>query len=463
MRVTVMGLGLFGGGAGAVRYWCESGARVTVTDLRRPEELAESLESLRDCRFEAVLGEHPEELFVDTDLLVVNPAVPPSNPLYRKAVSHGIPVTTELELTLANAPGRILCITGSNGKSTTSGMLHAMVRAAHPGARLAGNIGISILPELRQLAKGTPLVLEVSSFQIEHLSESFRAPDVAIITNLSANHLDRHGDCETYYATKRKLFEGMAGDAAWVGNGTDGNQREWPRFIPAPGISAYLSDPGLPAAGFYRDAGDGAVAVRRTAAGEEALFHASDLRLMGDHNRMNALQAALAARAFGVEAGVIADALRHFQGLPHRMERVAEGSGICWINDSDATTPESTIAGLQSLSGDAVIIAGGVNKGMEFGAMGRAIAERTRACVLIGRDAGQIESAIRAAKREHPVFIAKSLEEAMDCAAANLPRGGTVLFSPACASFDMFRNFAERGDLFRESARRRVGLEPTRR
>lgn len=451
-RVTIMGLGVFGGGAGATRYWCQAGAEVTVTDLRSREELAPTLQALEDLSFNLVLGEHPETLFTHTDLVVVNQAVPPSNRFLALAKEHHVPVTTELELVLQHAPGPVLCVTGSNGKSTTTALLHAMIQTTSPHARIGGNIGISLLPDLACMAHGTPIILEVSSFQLEHLSPNFRPPYAAILTNLSPNHLDRHGTAAAYYAAKQRLFSAMPSDGFWVGNADDEAQASWPQSISASCISASLN-PSFVLQSRAHDAAayvESGTAWLRINENVEPLFDLSDVQLVGHHNVMNALQAAAAARRFGVPHLNIQKAIRLFHGLPHRMEFVTAANGITWINDSDATTPESTVAGLHALKGDVIIIAGGVDKGMDFSELGRVITECTRGAILIGRDAEKISTEITRADPTHPQARASTLENAIHEATQHLPNGGTVLFSPACASFDMFANFADRGEAFRK-------------
>ncbi|MCX7935195.1 MAG: UDP-N-acetylmuramoyl-L-alanine--D-glutamate ligase, partial [Planctomycetota bacterium] len=459
-RILIMGLGLFGGGVGAARFWSDLGAEVTVTDLRTAAELAPSLEALRgtSCRF--VLGEHREEDFRHCDLVVVNPAVRPDNRLLRLARSCGARITTEIGLVWRLATGPILAVTGTAGKSTTASLLGAMVKAFDPRTLVGGNLGGSLLPELKRHPPSAPIVLELSSFQLHYLKPQRIAPEVAVVTNLSPNHLDWHGTALRYYEDKRNIIRYQRADQWAILNAEDAALRQWAAEAPGRVIHVARSDPqtddacfvsGM-AAGAEAPPADGRIIIRLQ--GEErALAEISALRLPGPHNLLNALQAAAAAYAFCREPRAVMAGLASFSGLPHRLEEVATWRGIKFVNDSKATTPEATILALRAFAGAAVLIAGGSDKGSSFAELGAAIAQHARAVVLIGATAARIKADIlRAAPAAAPPIYeaGDDFEAAVRKAAEACPAGGVVLLSPACASFDMFANYEARGERFRE-------------
>lgn len=448
-KVTVMGLGLFGGGLGAARFWAELGSEVTVTDLRDAATLAPSIEQLKGLPIRYVLGRHEPEDFTKADLVMVNPAVHPDNKFVALAVQAGVPIQTEIGLVLRMHHGSTLAVTGSNGKSTTTGLLHAMVKAAAPGARLGGNIGGSLLGAMREHQPSAPLVLELSSFQLHYLHGQGFAPEVAVVTNLSPNHLDWHPTVLHYYESKRNLLRSQKPGQFAVLNWGDPVLREWAPGAAATVIAASLADPGTENACFAA----GEAIVCRLSGAETTIGDLGHLRLIGDHNRLNALQAAAAAWAHAKAHGAVDAGMDAFAGLPHRLEKVAVKNGVTFIDDSIATTPESAICGLNAVTGPLVLLAGGYDKGSDLSPLARAAAERAEALVLIGKTAPAIAAAARAHRPGCAIVMAGTdFPAAVREAAARCPAGGTVLLSPACASYDMFKNFEERGDLFRQYA-----------
>jgi len=456
-----MGLGLFGGGVGAARFWSELGAEVTVTDLRTADELAPSLAALRGttCRF--VLGEHREEDFRRCDLVVVNPAVRPDDRLLRLARSCGARITTEIGLVWRLATGPILAVTGTAGKSTAVSLLGAMVKAFDPRTLVGGNLGGSLLPELKRHPPSAPIVLELSSFQLHYLKPQRIAPEVAVVTNLSPNHLDWHGTVLRYYEDKRNILRYQHPKQWAILNTEDATLRQWAAEAPSRVIYVSPADPQTSDACFVSGMRpddempppDAAILLRLQ--GEEReLAEISALKLRGPHNLINALQAAAAAYVFCREPRAVLAGLASFGGLPHRLEEIAVWRGIKFINDSKATTPEATILALRSVGCPVVLIAGGSNKGSSFASLGEAIIRYARAVVLLGDTAAQIKSAIlraaEAAALPPPIYeVGFDFEAAVRKAVETCPAGGAVLLSPACASFDMFTNYEARGERFR--------------
>ncbi len=442
-RVLVMGLGLFGGGVGAVRYLHGQGARVAVTDLRPAGELAESLEALEGLPVRFMLGGHDEEDFRRADLIVANPGVPRSSPFLQAAEAAGVPVTTEICLFVTRCAAPIVGVTGSSGKTTTTALLGTMLRRARPDTLVGGNIGGSLLDRLGDIRPDTPVVLELSSFQLDRLGDLPWSPQVAVVTNFAPNHLDVHGSLEAYRHAKRQIVVHQRADDWAVLNGDDAEVIGWAdagegRCLP------FGLESGLARGVFVREG-----EIRHLSRGaERTICAACDLRLPGRHNLANALAACAGALCRGIGEGDIAEALRCFSGVEHRLERVGEIGGVSFYNDSIATSPDRTRVALEALAGEIVLIAGGYDKGLGFDRLGPAIGHKVSDLILLGKTADAIAASVpgEAPTRIHRVV---SLEEAVERAAGLARPGSAVLFSPASASYDMFRNFDERGCLFK--------------
>ncbi len=449
-KVTVMGLGNFGGGLGAARFWLSLGSEVTVTDLHSAEELAGSVAALKDSGARLVLGRHEIEDFSGADLLMINPAVAPGNKFVNIAREAGARLQTEVGLALSLHKGPVLAVTGSNGKSTTTALLGAMLAAHNPDTLVGGNIGGSVLEEIRGHLPSAPLVLELSSFQLHYLRPEQFAPDVAVVTNLAPNHLDWHKTLLHYYESKRNLLHFQRPGQFAVLNYDDTVLRDWSEDTRSTIIWTTPDEPQEENCCFLR----ARQIVIRLGGNEAVLADISVLRLPGAHNRLNALQAAAAAYAFYHSQKAVAEGIAGFHGLPHRLEEVARVGERRFINDSIATTPESAICGLQSFQVPVVILAGGYDKGMSLEEFGREIARRAHAAVLIGQTADAIEQAIRSVREDFPVIRGgEDFAEAIRKAYQTCPKGGVVLLSPGCASYGMFTNFRQRGELFAQAAR----------
>ncbi len=454
-KVTVMGLGLFGGGAGVVRFLVDRGARVTVTDLRTADVLEKSLDQLEGLPVRHVLGEHREEDFETADLIVANPAVPPDSPYLQAAARAGVPVESEINLTFRFLPTPFTVgVTGSNGKTTTSHLIHTMVKACGRRSWLGGNMGGSLLPVLDEIRDTDVVVLELSSFQLETTGEAGLGPRVAVLTNITPNHLDRHGTFEAYAAAKRQIFLKAQGA---VLNASDPETAQIVRSTGSMRKIFFSSREAL---------GEGisleADRIVSASGGQRIeLVSRSEVVLPGIFNVEN-IMAALGALSLILERDKIPpEAVRAgaaFEGVPHRLETVAMKAGVRYINDSIATTPESTIAAVEALGGEIALIAGGYDKGIPLEGLARRIIESVRVVYLIGATAGNIEEAIRRARDGSPqlsgsgpeVVRAGVLGEAVRLAADRAGEGWTVLLSPAFASYDQFIHFEQRGEVFRE-------------
>ena len=441
-RVLVMGLGLFGGGVGAVRFLCREGARVTVTDLRTADALRESLRTLESLPVVYRLGGHEAEDFRAADLIVANPGVPRSSPFLNVAGKRGIPVTTEICLFAERCRAPVVGITGSSGKTTTTSLVGEMMRRGNPGTMVGGNIGGSLLDELDEITADTRVVLELSSFQLDRLADLQWSPQTAVITNFAPNHLDIHGSLEAYKTAKKQIIAHQDVRDVTVLNGDDPEVRRWPgdgrRIVfstqPASGSDVYVDD------GEIR---------HRIGRSEQTVCPAGAVALPGGHNLSNALAACAAALSNGVTEADIAAVLRTFKGVPHRLERVAEIRDVTYYNDSIATSPDRTQVALSALPPGVVLIAGGYDKGLAFDALGRQIGRGVSHLILTGRTADAIAASVPAGSPTR-ILRVNSLDDAVTAAARRAGQGNTVLFSPASASYDCFRNYAERGERFRQ-------------
>lgn len=450
-RVTVMGLGLFGGGVSATRFAVSRGARVTVTDLRAEGQLAESLEVLKGLPVRYVLGRHDEADLREADLVIVNPAVPLTSSYLAVARAAGVPLTTELLLFTERCAGRTIAVSGSNGKTTTTSLVGSIFTAYDPRTVVGGNLGRSLLMEAPSIEPETPVVLEVSSFQLEWLGPAGWYPELGVLTNISPNHLDRHGTYEAYIAAKRELLVHQPVTASAVLNANDEQLR---RMAPAlPGKVFWFDGTGRAEPGAWVD-DRGTIVFSRS--GETIpVMPAREIPLLGPHNRENVLAAVAAAGIWGVPPEIVAGAVRTFKPVEHRLEFVRELEGVRYYNDSIATTPESAICALRSFeTGQVILIAGGYDKKVPFDGFGREIAARARALVLLGTTADKIaQAAHRARFPSERVHRVGTLEEAVALARRIARPGHVVVLSPACASYDQFRNFEERGRMFKSLAR----------
>jgi UDP-N-acetylmuramoylalanine--D-glutamate ligase len=452
-KALVLGLG--DTGLSMARWLSRAGASVRVADTRADPPRLSALRSALPGA-EAACGPFSEQTFAGVDLIAISPGVPLAEPLVRRALTAGTQVLGDIELfALAVGKGaRVIAITGTNGKTTVTSLAGAMARAAGSDCEVAGNIGPAVLDALMRredLGRSPDLwVLELSSFQLE-TTESL-VPSAATVLNVTEDHLDRYPGIEQYAAAKARIF---------AGGGIQVLNRDDPR-------SLAMALPGRATITFGLDAPrrdeDWGLLERGgepwLAHGKRALLAVSEMKLAGLHNAANALAALALCRGLGFQAEPLIEALREFKGLPHRVEPVGEAQGVRWYDDSKGTNVGSTVAALAGLAqgkAKVVLIAGGEGKGQDFSPLKSAVARAARALVLIGRDAPLIEAAVAGAGV--PIQRAQSMDEAVTFAGEAARAGDAVLLSPACASFDMFRNYKHRGEVFRAAVERRLGAE----
>ena len=437
-RALVVGLGKTG--LSCARYLAAKEVQLAITDSREePPGLEQVREQLPDTAL--FLGGFDAEVFTRADLIVVSPGVPVSTPEIQQAAAKGIPVIGDVELFAMAANAPVAAVTGSNGKSTVTTLLGNMAQAAGLRTAVGGNLGE---PALNLLQDNIELyILELSSFQLE-TTDSLR-PVVATVLNVSADHMDRYRDLDHYADTKAKILKQAemavlnADDPRVVSMDVAGDKR----FFTLAATDERNS--------FNARELDGELWLCR---GSEPLMSSRSLVIPGQHNMANALAALAMGTALKLPMETMLAVLREFRGLPHRTEYLGEKEGIRWYNDSKGTNPGATIAALQGLAGDGtgkvVLIAGGDCKQADFSGLGRAIGEAARAVILIGVDAEQIQAVVPSSIA---TVSASDLSQAVQYAAENACSGDVVLLSPACASFDMFANYQQRGDLFRKAVK----------
>ncbi len=442
---SVLVVGLARSGLAAARLCVREGAHVTVTDSRGADELDTIM--LSGLPITSRLGGHVLEDFTSADLIIVSPGVPLSIPELVAADEAGVTIIGEVELAasfLTKVP--MLAVTGTNGKSTTTALVGAMLGAAGRRTFTGGNLGKALSEAVLDSAPPDALALELSSFQLDTCR--YLRPDVAVILNLTPDHLDRHGSYEAYAKAKSKLLRRQRAADAVVAWGDDPRVLDLTRDTKA-GVHLFVKG-AAPAggAGFKASPAQGhAMVTVRLDDGEEERFQVRSMALRGPHNMANSAAAALACRIAGVSPEAVQQALDSFPGLPHRLELVRVREGVEWINDSKATNPSSAEVALLSFSGKVVWIVGGRGKGSDYSSLVRAAAGRVKALLAIGEDGPLIAGLARG--------VVDLVEECLDLASAVASAdeiagsGDVVLLSPACASYDQFESFEHRGAEFR--------------
>jgi len=443
-RVLVVGLARTGV---ATALFCAAHyAVVTATESRVESELADIPAKLREAGVILELGGHTEETFLAQDLIIPSPGVPADNPFLLAARSKGITIWSEIELAYRFLEGKLIGITGSNGKTTTTTMVHHILRSSGVETFLAGNVGTPLISRVEAMTAGTVAVVELSSFQLE-LIERFR-PDIGVFLNLTPDHLDRHKTLEAYGGAKARLFENQTElDAAVLNLDDEPSQKYAPK---KPQIFWFSRKQSVKQGACLR--GDDIFIVRGPE--EEFVMKCSEIPLPGAHNIENVLAAITASRLAGVAAKSIGEAVRSFQGVEHRLEFVAEIRGVRYYNDSKATNVDATLKALDAFPGRILIILGGKDKGSDYTVLQNSLREKVLLALLIGAAGDKIESQISGSVA---IERAATMQRAVDIAAHTAKAGDIVLLAPACASFDQFQNYEHRGQVFKDLVRKLGG------
>jgi UDP-N-acetylmuramoylalanine--D-glutamate ligase len=462
-KVLVMGLGRFGGGVDATKFAASAGAKVIVTDLASEQQLRNSINQLDEFPdIEYHLGSHDPADFEQADIIIANPAVAPDNEFLQLARRRNKLVTSQISIFSQLCPAPIIGITGANGKSTTTALTAHLLRSTRYEIRdtkyedvwLSGNIGNEpLLTVIDQIGPNDLVVLELSSFQLEQLAEIRKAPNVSLLTNLTPNHLDRYRTFADYCAAKENIFKFQPLDKN------------------CPAVSIFNAEDEIAAQWFEKYKKDAGRICIRFSADDVGRDIRDSFTLPGRANLSNLAAALAVAGYFGANNEQIKSRLPHFKPLPHRLELIGQINGVRWYNDSKATTPQSAIAALEAFDQPTILIAGGYDKHLPFDQFGRKIAEKTKAAILIGQTAPKIAEEIKNAQKylapqlvaglaknqsrntHHALRTARietvnSLAEAVELANRLAESGDVVLLSPACASYDMFENYEQRGREF---------------
>jgi UDP-N-acetylmuramoylalanine--D-glutamate ligase len=440
-RVTVVGLGRSGVAAG--RLLVREGAQVTLTDTKTEAELGFYLGQLADTEVRFNLGGHALKDFLQADLVVLSPGVPTHLEPIRAAKDKGIPVIGELELAFSRFKAPVLAITGTNGKSTTTTLLGEIYKNQGRRVFVGGNLGSPLCEAVLSSLSWEAAVVEVSSFQLETVSD-FR-PRVAALLNMTPDHLDRYRNIQEYQEAKFRIFRNQkAGDHA-VLNGDDPMTE---KLINSGRLAAQVHcfgrvkplREGMVVSGDY--------VVYRDPKAERLLCKVQEVKIKGAHNLENAMAASLMALISGCEPRVIAETLRVFPGLEHRLEFVREIRGVRYFNDSKGTNVGAVMMSLESFQGPVILIAGGLDKGSDFSPLRDPVRRTVKQVILIGKSKDTIRQTLSGCA---PLEECATLDEAVNLADRLGCPGDVVLLSPACASFDMFKNFEERGKAFKEA------------
>lgn len=441
-------LGLARQGTALARFAAEAGARVIVSDLRTAETLAATIAGLEGLNIEFVLGAHPESLLDGTDYLAISGGVPADMPLVRAARARGITLTNDSLEFMKRTPALTIGITGSAGKTTTTSLTGAIGQASQRKTWIGGNIGTPLISELARMQRGDLVVQELSSFQLELWD---RSPQVAAVTNITPNHLDRHRTMAAYVDAKANIVRHQTAADTAVLAADD------------PGAMSLIGEVRGRLRTFSLEHGvlDGSCIVDnqvviRDGSRETAVCHIHDVRLRGNHNLLNVLAAVALADSVGITPQAMRSAILEFTGVAHRLEIVATLSGVTYVNDSIATAPERALAALNAFSEPLVLLAGGKDKDMVWEAWARRVHERVRHVILFGALADLLEAKLAATNQnglgaQAPLQITRvaTLAEAVAVAYTTAVPGDVVLLSPGGTSYDAYVDFAERGAEFR--------------
>jgi UDP-N-acetylmuramoylalanine--D-glutamate ligase len=436
-RLLVVGLARTG--VATALFCAARGAKVTATDALAENEIAEAIAPLRTAGVRLELGGHRENTFLEQDLIIPSPGVPADAPFLQAARAKGVTIWSEVELADRFLRGRLIGITGSNGKTTTTSLIEHILKNAGFPTILAGNIGTPLIARVEQSSDRTITVMELSSFQLE-LIESFR-PNISVFLNLTADHLDRHHTFEAYGRAKARIFENQTEADSAVLNADDPATTS---LVPAkPQLYWFSRKQHVAEGAFVRE---NAIVFRHDG-DEEAVLKLQEISLPGAHNVENVLAAVAAARLAGAEPAAIAKGVRSFAGVEHRLKFVAEIGGVRYYNDSKATNVDATIKALDAFPGRILIVLGGKDKGSDYTSLQRPLREKAILALLIGAAAEKIEKQITGSVA---IERAGTIERAVEIASHAARPGDVVLLAPACASFDQFQNYEHRGRVFKE-------------
>lgn len=444
LKVTIMGLGLHGGGLASARFFAEAGSSVTVTDLGDRETLNPSVQKLSDLNITFILGEHREEDFSGADLVIKNPAVPASSPYLKMAKKVETDISTFLQL----SDNKIIAVTGSKGKSTTVSAVYRVLKSVFPGTKLGGNITVSPLSFLNELKPEDPVILELSSWQLADLGKrELLKPEIAVITNIMNDHQNKYDCFEDYVADKKLIYQNQEkGDISIFSD--DKHGLEFQKETKGDVYTFHENIPGekdLAKAGWLKDS-KGYFCENGK---DIELLVTERLSVPGEHFRLNMLISAIILRKFGIDPKIIIKGLQNFEGVPHRMEKFSEKGGVSFYNDSAATIPEATVAAVKSFKTPLHLIVGGTDKELNFSILKEVLPLPVGLFLLKGSGTDKILTILKENKiKWNGPF--SSLEEALKESVKQAKQGDSIILSPGCTSFGMFLNEFDRGNKFKE-------------
>ncbi len=435
-RVTVVGMAR--SGIGAARALHALGARVTITEKKPVDQLQEQIKALGSGDILVEAGGHPERIFTQADLIVLSPGVP-KIPQVLTASRHGVKVISELELAWLLSKSPYIGITGTNGKSTVTTLTGLMLERAKKKVLVAGNIGNALTEQPRLLTGQDWIVAELSSFQLEDI-ETFR-PRVAAILNVTQDHLDRYHDISEYAAAKARVCMNQRKEDFLLLNFDD------PLVKP---MALRVGATVIPFSRMHRFNPGACVLDGYLLYNGKRIIRADEIKIKGVHNLENALAAAALSLAAGADAESVAAVLREFPGLEHRLEFVREKDGVAYINDSKGTNVGAVVKSVEGFTQPVILIAGGLDKGSDFSPLFDLFKKKVKLLILIGKAADKMMTALGASTE---TVLMRTLQDAVQFASSRASQGDVVLLSPACASFDMFKDFEDRGRQFKEAVR----------
>ena len=443
-KIAVIGLGV--SNIPLLDYLYEKKARVTVFDQRNIDNIPkEIIDKITNYSFEISLGENYLEKLKGFDLIFRSPSCLPTVPELEEEAKRGAIVTTEIEMLIEMCPAKVIGVTGSDGKTTTTTLINEILKKAGYTTWLGGNIGIPLFTKLPEIKEDDIVVLELSSFQLMGMKIS---PSISVITNITPNHLNIHKDYEEYINAKKNIYKYQNEDGIVVLNYDNEITRNCAKE--ANGKVIFFSSKEKLEDGYIVDEN---VIKECKEKVRKHILNTNEVKLRGKHNYEN-IATALAATSTLVDSDTIIDCIKKFNGVEHRLELIREIDEVKWYNDSVSSSPTRTIAGLNSYDEDIVLIAGGYDKNLDYTPIAKPIVEKVKCLILLGQTSGKIFEAVKEELENQgktlPIYMCYTLQETVNIAKKEAKKGDVVLFSPASASFDMFKNFADRGEQFKK-------------
>lgn len=451
-KITIMGLGLHGGGVGVAKFFVKQGAKVLVTDLKTKGQLKESLKKLRQLPIKYILGKHKEEDFINTDLVIKNPAVPNDSIYLKISQKHRVPTDTDIGIFFELCKAPVIGVTGTKGKSTTATIIYRLLKSNYPNVILAGNIGASALESLPKIKKDSIVVLELSSWQLEGLARHEKSPKISVITNIYPDHLNRYRNLTDYIKAKKIIFKYQRKNDTLLLNYDNLNARK-------------LSVSALSKVYFFSTESNPKINKKiicylknkEIYFKQEPVFNVEELKLYGEHNLSNVLAAISVARFLKVPSKNIKRVLKSIRGIPWRQELVAEIRGVKYFNDTTATMPDAAIAAIKTLAerfprANIVLICGGEDKKLNYNGLTKEIIRKAISVVFLpGSASKKIKRGLIGKKIV--VQNSDSMRTAVNKAAKLARKGDIVLLSPAAASFNLFKNEFDRGEQYNKNVK----------